>query len=178
MTHSESIKEIATALVKFDAEVAKIKKGSENPFFKNKYARLPDILDAIKEPLNKCGLTVKQFPVGSHQLSTLVMHTSGEWLESTYEMRPSKDDPQGEGSRITYQRRYALGAVLGLNIDEDDDGNKASAPAKRVEVSIGDANFTKIVAAIKAKTATLGQALDKFAISPEVEAEIVKRVGA
>ena len=39
-------------------------------------------------------------------------------------MTPTKNDPQGAGSVITYQRRYALGAILGLNIDEDNDGNE------------------------------------------------------
>ena len=51
-------------------------------------------------------------------------------------MKPIKDDPQGAGSVITYQRRYALGAVLGLNIDEDDDANKASQPVKAKETPI------------------------------------------
>lgn len=40
-------------------------------------------------------------------------------------MRPSKNDPQGVGSCITYQRRYAIGAILCLNIDDDDDANIA-----------------------------------------------------
>lgn len=129
MNKSESIKNLAAALLQFDAKVNTVKKGETNPFFKNKYAPLPDILSAIKEPLLESGLTVKQFPVGEHELTTILIHAeSGEYIESTYKMRPGKDDPQGEGSRITYQRRYALGAALGLNIDEDDDGNKASKP--------------------------------------------------
>jgi hypothetical protein len=54
------------------------------------------------------------------------MHKSGEWLGSHFTMKPVKNDPQGIGSCITYMRRYALAAILGLNIDEDDDGNQAS----------------------------------------------------
>jgi hypothetical protein len=124
---SQSIKNIAKALFIFDAEMEKICKTATNPFFKNAYAPLPEILSEIKEPLQKAGLTVKQFPTGEHELTTLIMHyESGEFIQSAYVMKPAKDDPQGEGSRITYQRRYALGAALGLNIDEDDDGNKAS----------------------------------------------------
>ena len=46
-------------------------------------------------------------------------------------MKPAKNDPQGLGSAITYQRRYALGAILGLNIDIDDDGNAASTQPKK-----------------------------------------------
>src|SRR3989304_9092234 len=131
MDTSTSIKNISAALLVFDDEVTKIGKKATNPFFKNKYAPLPEILDSIKEPLLKAGLTVKQFPEGEHSLTTIIIHPeSGEWITSTYTMRPAKEDPQGEGSRITYQRRYALGACLGLNIDEDDDGNKASGNSK------------------------------------------------
>jgi hypothetical protein len=134
MEKSESIKEIANALCKFQAEVEKIKKGATNPFFKSKYATLADILDVIRQPLANNGLSFVQFPKGVHGLETMLMHTSGEYLAESYEMKPTKDDPQGAGSVITYQRRYALGAVLGLNIDEDDDGNKASAPVPPKEV--------------------------------------------
>ena len=130
MEKSETIKEIANALCKFQAEVEKIKKGATNPFFKSKYATLADILDVIRQPLANNGLSFVQFPKGVHGLETMLMHISGEYLSESYEMRPVKDDPQGAGSVITYQRRYALGAVLGLNIDEDDDGNKASTPVK------------------------------------------------
>jgi hypothetical protein len=124
---SESIKNLAAALLIFDAEVAKVGKTASNPFFKNRYAPLPEIQDAVKEPLLKAGLTVKQIPVNEHSLYTILIHAaSGEYIAGEYTMKPAKDDPQGNGSRITYQRRYSLGAILGLNIDEDDDGNKAS----------------------------------------------------
>ena len=128
MDKSESIKEIATALCKFQGEVDKIKKTELNPFFKNKYADLSSILDVIKRPLTDCGLSFVQFPVGKYGLDTMLMHASGEWICASYEMKPTRDDPQGAGLVITYQRRYALGAILGLNIDNDDDGNKGSEP--------------------------------------------------
>ena len=67
----------------------------------------------------------------------MLMHTSGEWLAESYFMKPSKDDPQGAGSVITYQRRYALGAILGLNIDVDDDGNKASGKEELTVQQLG-----------------------------------------
>jgi len=58
------------------------------------------------------------------------MHSSGEYITETYKMKPQRDDPQGSGSAITYQRRFALGAFLCLNIDEDDDAEKASTQFK------------------------------------------------
>jgi len=133
MNKSESIKEIATALCKFQGEVEKIKKTETNPFYHNKYADLSSILDVVRVPLMNNGLSVVQFPKGKCELETMLMHTSGEWMSETFEMKPTKDDPQGAGSVITYQRRYALGAILSLNIDVDDDGNKGSEPAKKTE---------------------------------------------
>lgn len=124
MEKSESIKSIATAICEFQRNVAGIKKTETNPFFKSKYASLGDILDVIRKPLADNGLSFVQFPRGRFCLETMLMHVSGEWLSETYEMTPTKNDPQGAGSVITYQRRYALGAILGLNTDVDDDGNE------------------------------------------------------
>lgn len=129
MEKSDSIKELATALCKFQGEVEAIKKGSENPFYHSRYADLTAILDTIRKPLSENGLSFVQFPTGQSGLETMLMHTSGEWISATYEMKPVKNDPQGLGSAITYQRRYALGSILGLSTDDDDDGNSASKTA-------------------------------------------------
>lgn len=126
MTTSTSVKSIAEALLQFHKAVGVINKESTNPFFKSKYADLATILKAIDTPLNANGLVILQFPEGEHGLTTRILHTSGEWMEATYYMHPTKTTPQDAGSAITYQRRYAIGAILNLNIDEDDDGNKAS----------------------------------------------------
>jgi hypothetical protein len=130
MEKSESIKNIAIALNEFQRDVETIKKTETNPFFKSKYASLNDILNVIRQPLADNGLSFVQFPNGKYCLETMLLHVSGEWLSESYEMEPTKKDPQGAGSVITYQRRYALGAILGLNIDVDDDANKASEEEK------------------------------------------------
>ena len=127
MQKSESIKNLATALVKFQGEVSSIKKKAKNPFFKSSYATLADVLTTIREPLINNGLTFSQFPSGDGALTTIIMHAeSGEWMSDEVRMSPVKNDPQALGSAITYMRRYALASVLGLNIEDDDDGNKAS----------------------------------------------------
>jgi hypothetical protein len=130
MNQSESIKEISKAMISFHQKINKIGKDAKNPFFKSKYASLSNILDAIQNPLSDSGLSICQFPTGQNGLTSILMHQSGEWISAEYEMKPVKDDPQGRGSCITYQRRYALAAILSLNIDEDDDGNKASYPQR------------------------------------------------
>lgn len=142
MEKSQSIGAIAKALISFHTKVDKVKKDASNPFFKSKYASLSNILEAIHTPLLESGLTFSQFPSNGHSLTTIIIHAeSGEYMLDTYEMKPVKDDPQGRGSCITYQRRYALAAVLGLNIDEDDDANLASTP--KAEVKKGDLALTK-----------------------------------
>lgn len=127
MNKSETITELAKALVKFNSEVNKIAKDADNPFFKNNYATLDTIIDEIRPILSKHGLSIMQIPSGDGQnvtLKTLLLHESGEWLESDeLTMKPVKNDPQAVGSCITYARRYSLAAFLSLNTGEDDDGN-------------------------------------------------------
>lgn len=133
METSEQIKSIGAALGVFHTKVAKIAKTDNNPFFKSKYAGLPSILEAIQKPLEESNLVFTQHPDGGN-LTTMLIHTeSGEFFRSSYSMNPVKTDPQSIGSAITYARRYALGAILGLNIDEDDDGNKASQPTPKAQ---------------------------------------------
>lgn len=145
MKTSESIKEISKAIIAFHAKLPKIKKEATNPFFKNKYASLSNILDVISIPLNECGLAIIQQPCGLNQLETILLHESGEFISECYEMKPAKQDPQGQGSAITYQRRYALGAILSLNIDADDDGNKSSKPKKVMP----DNRFAKMISQVR-----------------------------
>ena len=136
---SESTKELSKALLKFHKEMGVVMKDEENPFFKSKFASLPTILKEIKEPLQKAGLVIMQFPSGENGLITQITHAdSGEYMNCHYVMAPSKSGPQGVGSAITYQRRYALGAILSLNIDEDDDGNKASATTAKSKKSAAE----------------------------------------
>jgi len=59
----------------------------------------------------------------------MLLHSSGEYISEVVTTRSQKDDPQGLGSALTYLRRYALAAVVGVTATEDDDGNAASTPA-------------------------------------------------
>lgn len=126
MEKSVSIKNIAKAIGLFQVKMSPIKKDSSNPFFKSKYASLSTILEQIQIPLEECGLSFCQFPDGECLTTILMHHESGEFMQACYNIHPAKSDPQGIGSAITYARRYALASILGLNIDEDDDGNAAS----------------------------------------------------
>jgi hypothetical protein len=113
------------ALAAAQAEMESAKKDAANPFFKSKYADLAEVV-RVSKVIHKHGLSVMQMPVGKNELVTILAHESGEYIKSCYEMTPVKNDPQGVGSCITYQRRYALQAILGIPA-EDDDGNAASS---------------------------------------------------
>ena len=126
---SNEINELTKGLILFHVKCEGIKKDAKNPFFKSTYASLPKIIEAITEPLAESGLALTMFPIDENSLYCLLMHTSGQWIEATYTMKPVKDTPQDKGSCITYARRYCISSILNLQIDDimsDDDGNKAS----------------------------------------------------
>jgi len=129
MEKSESIAKLAEALCKFQGAMEAIKKDSTNPFFKSRYASLGAIIEDTRDPLAKNGLSYAQFPSGEYGLDTILMHTSGEWIKSNYIMKPIDQKPQSLGSALSYQRRYALCAILGLQV-EDDDANTASGKSE------------------------------------------------
>lgn len=127
---SESIGKLAEALAKAQGEMENAAKDKDNPFFKSSYADLASVWDACREPLSKNGLAVTQslnVLEGRTVLTSLLMHSSGEWISSEMPIVPVKNDPQGIGSAITYFRRFALSALVGVAAAEvDDDGNAAS----------------------------------------------------
>lgn len=123
------------ALAKAQSEFPLIKKEDTNPFFKVKYAGLPSVLEVVLPVLHANGLYLVQTPVSDGErigVVTDITHAeTGECISGRFTMALAKNDPQGAGSAITYARRYALVAMLGLNVDEDDDGNSASEPTIR-----------------------------------------------
>lgn len=124
-TQSESIKNLAVALVKAQSELRGAKKDQDNPFFKSKYADLNSCWEAAREPLTKNGLCIIQTTEIQGQelgVKTLLVHTSGEWISG---FLPLTEKPQATGSAISYNRRYGLSAMVGL-YSEDDDAEKAT----------------------------------------------------
>jgi hypothetical protein len=125
MKQSESITDLATALCLAQAEMGGAIKDSTNPFFNSSYADLTSVIKVIKEPFAKWGLSFVQLPVTSAGgngigVSTMLMHKSGQWLQSEYLLPMDKVTPQGAGSAITYARRYALQSLVGIPSVDDD----------------------------------------------------------
>jgi hypothetical protein len=131
---SEKIDLIIPALLKAQGELEHAKKDSSNPHFKSKYADLATVLDTCKPVLQANDLLVthqRESTEAGEFLITTLWHKSGQFLNSRSKLMPTKADPQGFGSALTYARRYDLSALIGLASD-DDDGNAASAPVKKV----------------------------------------------
>lgn len=122
------MKLIAAAMVKVQASLKDARKVKENPHLKSKYADLASVWEACHEALTANNIAVIQSPAfegGVMFLDTLLLHESGESLAGRYLIRPTKEDPQGYGSAVTYARRYSMAAMLGI-VQADDDGNAAS----------------------------------------------------
>jgi hypothetical protein len=132
LNSSPSVKELATALAVVQGQLTFAKKDSKNPFFKSNYADLESVWEACRSLLSENGLAIMQFPGdyvdGNMTLTTVMTHSSGEWVAQNMSLPVSKPDAQGAGSAITYMRRYALAAIVGV-VQADDDGNSASIKA-------------------------------------------------
>lgn len=139
MRHSDSINEIALALSKAQAAVRGAIKDSNNPFFKSQYADLQSVWDACRAALTANELAVVQ-SAGTDgpmvRVSTMLVHSSGQWFADDLALKPKDDGPQAMGACISYGRRYALAAFVGVYQTDDDaesaEGRKAApAPAVR-----------------------------------------------
>lgn len=169
MMKSAELGSLAAALAKAQGEMEAASKDKVNPHFKSKYADLGSIWDAIRAPLTKNGLSVVQLPHtaedGTVRVTTILLHSSGQFIEASYCLPATKQDAQGFGSAITYMKRYAL---TGMGVaPEDDDGNLASQrsngghsappPARHAEPR-GEASAppdSAVVAFLKGKNLTL-----------------------
>ncbi len=150
MIFSTDIKELFTALSMAQGEFPPIPKSGYNPHFKAKFSTLDDYERSCRSITKKYGLGWSQVishVESSHMLITILFHSSGQWIQSTININPPKNDPQSLGVYITYMRRYALSAILGVSGSEDDDGNSLQ-DEERISVN----QYNELVKDIKAHT--------------------------
>jgi len=121
---SESIDKLCAALAAAQGSFDTIgrDRAVKTPQYTFHYAPLDVILNAVRPALAQNGLAVSQMVAGEW-LRTALLHSSGQWIASEMALgaRPAK--MQELGSMLTYMRRYALVAMLGVASEEDDDGN-------------------------------------------------------
>jgi ERF superfamily len=125
---SGTVGAIASALAKAQGQITGAKKDAVNPHFRSRYADLASVWEACRAPLSQNELAVVQMtenagPSGLCLVSMLV-HSSGEFFRSRLYLALRDPSPQAVGSAITYARRYALAALVGVAA-EDDDGEEA-----------------------------------------------------
>lgn len=180
MNTSPSITNLTQGLAKFHAMVGRISKDAKNPFFKSNYASLPHIITEISEPLEKAGLAISQFPNGDGLTTMLIHCETGEFISATYTLQVVKmNDPQAQGSAISYARRYAITSILNLAIADDDaeaatrpvrQMHKAPAPTPVVKVEPTEEQFAYIVRYLNGSEAQRKQAkeaLGKYKLTQE-----------
>src|ERR1043166_4713310 len=129
MNQTEDIKELVAALSKAQGKMQPAKFNRINPFHKNRYADFTSVMEACRGPLCEHGLSVMQYcETNGDKLSlvTLLAHTSGQWIKSYFPLNPKSMDSQVVGSAVTYAKRYALSAMLGIVADDEDDDGEAS----------------------------------------------------
>ncbi len=130
--------DFAQALIDAQAEMPGIEPDAVNPHFRSKFVSLDHLLAKTLPVLNKNGIGVTQFPTQNEQgfptLTTVLFHgLTGDSLSYEMPLILVKQDPQGQGSAITYARRYALAAALGISSEKDDDAESATRTAGGAE---------------------------------------------
>lgn len=113
-----------------------LQKTAINPHFGNRYVPLEELIEKVLPVLNAHGFVLMQLPTtldGHPALETRLTHRSGETISGTMLLLCAKDDPQGQGSAITYARRYSLMSLLGLSADQDDDAERSHQSIQRTE---------------------------------------------
>lgn len=160
---SENIGKLAEALAKAQATMQEAKEDSKNPFFKSNYADLTSVWRACKASLTSNGIAISQPTVmveNQLYVSTVMIHTSGEWMRGMYPVMSTKNDPQSIGSATTYARRYALAAMVGVCKEGEDDDAEATMDRKP---SITDDQLKLLIKSIGDDTEAKDIILKRFA---------------
>ena len=185
MNQSENINELALALSKAQASITGALKDSANPFFKSKYADLASCWDACRRQLTDNGLSVIQttdLADGLVVVRTTLAHSSGQWIAGVLPVKAKDDGPQAQGSGITYARRYALAAIVGLaQIDDDAEAAQGrvdhfNPPQVKVDAKQTNACAKLVIQAVDAENAQLVREL--FAEAKDASPEFASAVWA
>lgn len=126
---------LAEALIGAQSEMPAVTPDGSNPHFNSKFVTLGKLIANVRPVLNRHGVAVVQMPGADEQgkpvLTTHLLHASGESMAATMPLLLAKNDPQALGSALTYAKRYALSAALGISDQEDDDGHAGSQAAPK-----------------------------------------------
>ena len=164
--------ELYKALAKARTEFTKVNFDSKG-HYKNPFASLAVMHDATIEALSDNGLIIMQLPTeldGRFALKTVLAHVSGASIETTLPMPPTKNDPQGIGSAMTYARRYSYAAMLNIVGIADDDGELAMGntetinKSKQLKPNLNDAQVSDLKKKIESGNWSVDKCLKKWKV--------------
>jgi hypothetical protein len=177
MKTSESITKLAEALLKAQTAIQGVTKDRTGKIvtktgssYEYKYSDLASVIEAVKPALNANGIIFLQCPGGDSAgvaVTTRLLHSSGEWLETTVYLPVSQGTAQAYGSAITYGKRYGLQSLVGLP-SEDDDGSEASKERKKEAAELADDTATKIAISILLAAKNLDDLAGAWKALPQV----------
>jgi len=156
-------------------EIGVVKKNAKNPHFKNTYADLNALIDAVEPILLEKGLIMLQ-PIKDGKVYTQIIDIDTfESVESCIDLSPNLT-AQALGSQVTYYRRYTLQSLMSLQAD-DDDGQLASKlqPIVKEVLQVGSTNFIRCIDALKEGKGTIEQIKAKYNVSSEVEKLLIEK---
>lgn len=178
MIYSESTKELLPAYQAFQAEIKHPLRTADNPFYSSKYTPLDALIDHVKPVMKKNGLYFAQEVCSDDNgigVITTIFHTSGEYMQSApFSMGVSKKDPQAYGGAITYARRYALSAMLGIASNSDDDAEGASHEPEKPLLNAKHEKWNVVIASLTAGNASVEYVESKFSVAPECREQVAK----
>lgn len=140
LNQSNAIGALAAALSKVQGAMVGAVKDSSNPFYKSRYADLASVWDACRVQLaanNLCVIQTTAEAADGAVLITTLAHSSGEWIRSVLPIKVKDNSPQAQGSGLTYARRYALAAIIGVSqIDDDAEAAQGRTTPKKVSTDL------------------------------------------
>ncbi len=183
-THIERSEQVAllmTALAKAQAQMGNPAFDAVNPHYRTPYASLAAVRDAITPALTAHGLALTQLLAsepGQVVCTTVLWHSSGQYLSATLRLPVGKPDAQGYGGAITYARRYSLMGFCNVAGDEDEDGERDVGRAAATKSQAGSNGTAPDWDALKTKITAL---LRDLGLTPktlqEYETEVFARTG-
>jgi hypothetical protein len=180
INRSADLKDLFAALAKAQGEMGAAGMNAENPFFKSRYADLAEVVKVSRPHLTKNGLCVMQQILpnddGQNILLTILGHVSGQYIESRMRILPQKADVQSLGAYITYIRRFAYAALIGVVVSDEDDDGETEVADQRKTMAKGPASIKTIDVKTKGYETVTREQLDELELALEKIPDFVEDV--
>jgi ERF superfamily len=179
-TQVESVKALNTALAKAQAEFPRLERSKsvtvktrEQGSYSFSYAPLDAILEKTRPALTKHGLALTQ-QLTANGLRTELRHKDGAKIGGTFPLPHTPASAQQLGSLLTYLRRYAIVALLGVAAEDDDDAGQTGESSEFKAPPFTSEGQRKLMYALRDKLIKAGK-LDEATFNAQVQDDYGKR---